>query len=550
MFFSKPKQPSPEQIQQLTQLFALGELEELIEEANELARKFPKTAQIHNILSVAYNATGDYHAAVDSAERATQIQPDYAKAFLNQGNALANLGEDEEALNSYRQAVLIAPDFAEGYNNLGAFLLKLQQHEEAAKSFTIALEIKTDYIKAHNNLGCALMELGRYEEAITNFESAIALNPDYAEAYNNMGGALLDTGRKQDAIDSFSRAIELNPHSTEAHRQLAGLLSFASDNRLYADMKVLYRLGELTDTQRMHLCFALAKAEDDMGNVEQSFDYLKEGNQLRKVLSGYSLDADRELFRQIKSAFSMTIQQQPVTETDNTHTPIFILGMPRSGTTLVEQILCSHSKVHGAGEVAILDHGINSIEWNKHGIHSDQLQNLRQHYLSWMESLDVSEDFITDKATINFRWIGFILQSMPEARIIHIKRDARATCWSAYKHFFGGDALGFSCDLDDVSEYYKLYVDLMDFWELHFPGRIHHINYESLTESQEDKTRKLLDYCGLDWEEQCMDFHLSGRAVATASNEQVRQKMYQGSSEAWHTFETHLEPMLRQLKDY
>ena len=276
MFFSKLKQPSPEQIQQLTQLFAHGELNELIKKGSELARQFPKTAQIHNILSVAYNTIGDYHAAVDCAERAIQIQPDYAKAFLNQGNALANLGEDEAALNSYRQAVLIAPDFAEGYNNLGAFLLKLQRHQEAADSFTIALEIKSDYIKAYNNLGCALIELGRYEEAIANLNSAITLNPDYAEAYNNLGGALLDTGRKQDAIDSFSRAIELSPHSTEAHRQLAELVSFASGDALYAEMNKLYECEELTDSQRMHLCFGLAKAEEELGNIDQSFYYLKE----------------------------------------------------------------------------------------------------------------------------------------------------------------------------------------------------------------------------------------------------------------------------------
>jgi len=246
----------------------------------------------------------------------------------------------------------------------------------------------------------------------------------------------------------------------------------------------------------------------------------------------------------------MSIPQQLSPETDNASTPLFILGMPRSGTTLVERILSNHSKVYGVGEVAILDHGINSINWNEYGVDSGQLQNLRDHYLSWMESLNVSERYITDKATINFRWIGFILQAMPEARIVHIKRDARATCWSAYKHFFGGDALGFSCDLDDVSEYYKLYVNLMGFWEQRFPGRIHHINYETLTEAQEDETRKLLDYCGLDWEEQCMDFHLSGRAVATASNEQVRKKMYQGSSNVWRKFEKQLEPMISKLEGY
>jgi len=548
MFFSRPKQPSDEQIQQLTQLFAKGRLDELITQADAMVQKFPKAAQLHNILSVAYNAVGDFHAAVDSAERAIRIKPDFAKALVNLGNALANLGENEQALQRYQQAVLVAPEMAEAHNNLGAFLVTLERNEEAIECFRKALEIQPAYIKALNNLGCAQLALGCNEDAISSFEEVLALKPDYAEACNNLGGALRDAGRKEEAVVSFRRAISVNPRYAEAYRQLADLLSFTIDEPLYVEMKTLLEEDNLSDTQRMHLCFALAKAEEDMAQYEQAFRFLQQGNQLRKSLSGYVIDEDRQLFASVKAAFS-TVIPDVICDEPLSATPLFIVGMPRSGTTLVEQILCSHSDVYGAGETPALDRAIHEMAWNGSDITTAQLQQLRRYYADWQYSLDAAAPCITDKAMLNFRWIGFILQAMPEARIIHIKRDARATCWSIYRHFFGSNGLGYAYDLADVAEYYRLYVDLMAFWEQRFPGRIHHINYETLTEAQEEQTRILLDYCNLPWQAECLDFHRNTRAVATASSEQVRTRMYQGSSKAWRRYEAWLQPMLERLEE-
>ncbi len=548
MFFSRPKRPSDEQIQHLTGLFSSGQLDDLITQAGELVRRFPKSAQLHNILAVAYNAVGDFHAAVDSAEQAVRIQPDYAKALVNLGNALANIGEQQQALESYRQAVLAAPDMAEAHNNLGAFLVRLERHEEAVACFRRALELQPAYIKALNNLGCAQLALGRNEDAIASFDEALALKPDYAEACNNLGGALRDAGRKQESVASFRRAIELNPHYTEAYRQLADLIPFTADEPLYVEMQDLLASGTLSDDQRMHLCFALGKAEEDMGAYEQAFRYLQQGNRLRKAMSGYHIEEDRHLFALIKDAFRAAMPA-PASDGPLPATPLFIVGMPRSGTTLLEQILCSHSDVYGAGEVATLDHAMNYMAWGASGVTMAQLQQLRRHYASWLQALDVEEGFVTDKAMLNFRWIGFILLAMPEARIIHIRRDARATCWSIYRHFFGSNGLGYAYDPEDVAEYYGMYLDLMAFWEQRFPGRIHHLDYEALTEAQEEQTRAVLEYCGLPWQAECLDFHRNKRAVATASSEQVRARMYQGSSDAWRRYEAWLQPMLERLED-
>jgi len=550
MFFKSrqaPDQPTNEQIQQLTTLFAQNRLDELIEQAGELTKTFPQAAQLYNILSVACNASTDFHEAVTHAEKAIHIQPDYAKAHLNLGNALANLGDEAKAFESYRQAALIAPDFAEAHNNLGVYLIRLNRHAEAVPCLNRALEINPDYPKALNNLGCALLAISQNEQAVNCFERALELNPDYAEASNNLGSVLIDLGRGHDAIACFEKAIALNPGYTEAHRQLTNLITFSENDPHMSAMLELYGSEAISDHQRMHLAFGLFKASEDMGQLEQAFDYLSRGNQLKKELSGYQIETDQALFKRIKSAFSMSQSAQHLAPPACKKSPLFIVGMPRSGTTLIEQILASHSTVHGAGEVDTLSNAINSIHWNEFSVAPDQLQALRSYYLEWLHHLEIDETCVTDKTTINFRWIGFILQAMPEARIIHIKRDARATCWSNFRHYFEADGINFGNDLADISEYYRLYADLMAFWEQRFPGRIHTVEYERLTENQEEETRKLLEYCGLDWEALCLDFHRNKRAVATASNKQVRQKMYQGSSEAWRKYEGWLQPMLSNL---
>ncbi len=274
---------------------------------------------------------------------------------------------------------------------------------------------------------------------------------------------------------------------------------------------------------------------------------------MRKEKLQYDISSARAQFAKLKSTFSEDVPALNVlkeSEGAKGQQPIFILGMPRSGTTLVEQILASHSQVYGAGELVLLDQSVNTIEWNSTRLSSDQLQSIRKSYLTGLSKIGASERYITDKMPLNFWWIGFIFAATPEAKIIHVKRDARATCWSNFKHYFSRDGTGFAYDLQDVTEYYKIYIDLMVFWHEMFPGRIYDLNYEALTVHQEDEIRNLLDYLGLSWEDQCLGFHKTERVVRTASAAQVRQKMYQGSSEEWRKYEKHLEPMVELLRGF
>ena len=232
--------------------------------------------------------------------------------------------------------------------------------------------------------------------------------------------------------------------------------------------------------------------------------------------------------------------------------PIFIVGMPRSGTSLVEQILSTHQEIYGAGELSTLNNLIlpiiNDCILKNTKVTEDSYLSVRNEYLSNISRLNASEAIITDKMPTNFRYIGFILKSFPDAKIINLNRDSRAICWSIYKSYFPGEGLGWAFNMKDLAGYYNSYIDLMTHWHKLFPKKIYDICYEDLTINQESETRKLLEYCELEWDDNCLNFHTNKRAVKTTSSLQVRKKMYQGSSEVWKKYESYLKPLISNLK--
>jgi tetratricopeptide (TPR) repeat protein len=517
----------------------------------------PDHAEAHNNLGNVLRDLRDPEAAVERYRRALEIDPDSAEVHNNLGNALRDLGKPEEAVASYERAIGIRPDYAEAHNNRGNALEDLGRPEDAVGSYETALAIDPTCAEAHNGLGNVLRDrLRRPEAAVASYDRALEINPNYAEAHNNRGNALKSIGRLEEAVASYARALQINPAYAKAHRNLSTAKQYHSGDPQIDQMARLLERQDLSDEERMDLSFALGKAYGDLGDYDGAYFRFSDGNRLRKGQLDYDSAAARELFARIRSTFS----KEPIVldDLDNSgesastdgRQPIFVLGMPRSGTTLVEQILASHSRVYGAGELGVLDQSLGAIDWSSTRLSSDQLLSIRGSYYSALKRIGVSAPYVTDKNPLNFRWIGFVAAAMPEAKIVHVRRDARATCWSNFRHCFSGDAIGFAYDLQDIAEYYEMYCDLMAFWHERLPGRIYDLQYETLTEHQELETRKLLEHVGLDWEDQCLDFHETRRAVQTASGTQVRQKMYRGSSDEWRNYEKHLEPLVEALSGF
>jgi tetratricopeptide (TPR) repeat protein len=522
-------------------LKALGRLDEAEASYNQAIALKPDFAVAHNNLGNTLKALGRLDEAEASYNQAIALKPEFAVAHNNLGNTLKALGRLDEAEASYNQAIALKPDYAEAHNNLGNTLKALGRLDEALANYNQAIALKPDYAVAHNNLGSTLKALGRLDEAEASYNQAIALKPDYAVAHSNLGNVLRELGRADEALANYNQAIALKPDYAEAHRYLTLIKTYEVQDEQYSKMEELYLDENLSEEQRCHINFGLAKVCEDLGNFEQAFAHYTEGNGLRKKLLNYDINQDAELFKQLKSSYPKIEKNllEPDTLSKNLM-PIFITGMPRSGTTLVEQIISSHLQVTGAGELNFAKQFGAAIATGINEVNNQSLLDFRHNYLSKLQNVSNGNLIVTDKMPQNFRYIGLLAAAFPEAKIIHVKRNPAAVCWANYKRYFVSKNIGYCYAIDDVISYHKLYENLMDFWRSTLSKRIYNLDYEQLTVNQEPETRQLIEYLGLDWDENCLSPQNNTRRVATASNLQVRQKVYQGSSEQWKKFQPFL----------
>ena len=501
----------------------------------------PQDVGAHNNLGNTLKALGRLDEAEASYNQAIALKPDYAEAHNNLGNTLKALGRLDEAEASYNQAIALKSDFAVAHNNLGNTLKALGRLDEALASYNQAIALKPEFAEAHNNLGSTLKALGRLDEAEASYNQAIALKPDSAVAHSNLGNVLRELGRADEALANYNQAIALKPDYAEAHRYLTLIKAYEVQDEQYSKMEELYLDENLSEEQRCHINFGLAKVCEDLGNFEQAFAHYTEGNGLRKKLLNYDINQDVELFKQLKSSYPKIEKNLLELDTLSKNLmPIFIIGMPRSGTTLVEQIISSHLQVTGAGELNFAKQFGAAIATGITEVNNQSLLDFRHNYLSKLQNVSNGNLIVTDKMPQNFRYIGLLAAAFPEAKIIHVKRNPAAVCWANYKRYFVSKNIGYCYAIDDVISYHKLYENLMDFWTSTLSKRIYNLDYEQLTVNQETETRQLIEYLGLDWDENCLSPQNNTRRVATASNLQVRQKVYQGSSEQWKKFQPFL----------
>ena len=549
--------PPKTEVDSVIAFYNNGQMQEALDAVEKLTKDYPNAALLFNLSGVCYKAVGQRDAAVKSFERALEIKPDYAEVCYNLGITLRELGQFDDAIKSYEKALTIKHAYPNVHNNLGNILLELSQLDTAADHFEWAVAYQPDFAEAFNNLGITYRALGKPDAAIEHYEKAIALNSDYAQAHNNLGIALKELGKQDEAVKSFEKALAIQPDYAQVHHNLSSLKKYTASDKQITKMKSLLSTSDLSQQARIHLCFALAKVYEDLGNQDELFKVLHEGNQLRRQEYNYSLDMTVNYHSTIRNLFSSSSDfiGKSLTYETSTIRPVFIVGMLRSGASLVEQIMASHHAVFGAGELTTLKNLVTQqlkdhLTNDKDRLPDKAFLSIRQKYLDSLSRFNVPEKIITDKFPLNFRNIGFILSAFPEAKIIHLRRDARATCWSIYKHYFSDTGNAWAYDMEELAGFYGLYKELMEFWHLTFPDKIHDMNYEDLTTSQEEETRKLLKYCELDWDENCLNFHTTNRVVETASTLQVRQKMYQGSSEDWKKHEEYLQPLIKALSSY
>jgi Tfp pilus assembly protein PilF len=519
----------------------------------------PTYAEAHNNLGNALLSLGRLDDAEASYLRALQINPNYAEAHYNLGIVLRDLGRLIETENCCRRAIEFKPNYFEAHNNLGVTLYELGRPNEAEACYRRAIEINPDYPEAHNNLGNTLLYLGRLVEAEASYRRAIEVKPEFVDAYSNLGSVLMEIGKIEEAKNLLNKAIEMAPGAARPLVTALLYISFPQDDPRLKQLEAVYAKREsLLLEERIRLDFAMGKAMENIGQYDRSFSAYEEGNRLHR--QGHPFDEtedDRFIEKTCRFLTASLFKECDALENllppiQDERVPIFIVGMLRSGTTLIEQTLASHPAVYGAGELTTLDElakkakllTFDFTDWEEALL---ALRKLGQEYLDqiWKHAPDAR--YITDKMPGNYVHLGLIHLMLPNAKIIHALRNPMDTCFSCYAIRF---TLGheYSYDLGTLGRQYLRYSKLMKHWHNVLPlGRILDVRYEDNISDHEREARRMLDYLGLPWDPSCLKFHESERPVRTASVAQVRKPIYSSSVARWKNFEKHLSPLLETI---
>jgi thioredoxin-like negative regulator of GroEL len=483
-----------------------------------------------------------------------------AEQHLAHGNQLARQGDLVGAAGCYRRAVAIRPDHVPAVYNLGVVLRDQGQWPEAATMFERAIALRPAYAEAHNNLGGCRQRLGDLVAAEACYDRAIALKPDHAGAHYNLGAVLQFLGRFDAAQIAYLKALDLKPDHARAWYNLVQQTPLDDGSpETEAAFGRLSRLADQADRLSPKdgglLLFAMAAVLEARGDFEGAFAHLARANARHRSGLSFDIAEVERRMEAIAGMFDRALIERLGPAGPPDETPIFILGMPRSGTTLVEQIVSAHPRVKGGGELPNLAQGVAAVrgsnasafpEWTPH-LSPANCAELGQAYLAGLPALAPGQTRLTDKALLNIEYLGLIHLCLPGARIVHCRRDPRDVGLSCFASRFS-EGLDYAYDLAELGRYWRAYDRLMAHWRAVLPaGRLFEAPYEAVVDDVETWSRRLIAHCGLDWDDACLRFHESGREVRTASFAQVRRPVYRSSVGRWRRFAPHLGPLLDAL---
>lgn len=492
-------------MQRATQLHQAGRVQEAQAQYRQVLAMMPEHAQAQHLLGVAHRALGEPQRGVELMQKALAKRPHDHAIHSNLARALRETGRREEAVQHFRRAVELKPDFVQAWSMLANLLREMDRLEESAAAGAEAVK-----------------------------------QPDFAEGWLNYGNALRGLGKLEQAEHAYRQALSADAGYEEAYYALSEMVRFEADDPLIPAMKKLFDARQRANRFSEQLAFALAKAYHDTGMRDPAFDLWLTGNRQRRqsMFPGYAVDQDLARMRRIAATFTPERMARAGRVGHDDPTPIFILGMPRSGTTLIEQILSSHAEVAGAGELEdmrLLAHaqgrasGAGFPDWVAGPDGDARLTELGQRYVAQLRARFPEAPRITDKMPPNFFYVGLIRLALPQAKIVHTMRDPLDTCFSCFtKRFTEGNA--FSYDLSDLGRYYRGYEALMAHWRTVIGGdALLEVQYEDLVDQFESTVARLLDFCGLAWDPACLRFFETERSVQTASATQVRSPIYRSA---------------------
>ena len=539
-------------------LAELDDTERAIEHLNKSITNAADNAAVYGQLADAYTKLQRWEEAINAFHMALAIQPEDVVTVIKLGNVFYAAQRWPEAIPLYEQALAMQPDNALVHRNLGVSLQKLGQLQRAVKCFEQALSLRPDYTDARTKLSEVLRELGRADEALALLEQVIALKPDETEAQIALVLTLRQLGQTELAIERLEKLLISRPTIGVLYHHIALI---QPKRELIPVVEKLVQDPELSNSDTLYCHFALGNLYRDSRSFDQAFSHFQKANRLQRETLTYDPTDNTQHIDKLIEVYSKRLFQRKRQLGSASRLPVFILGMPRSGTTLVEQILASHPQVHGAGELGAFPGVSRAIAQQlKYADPSPECMALidvslidkrmaeeySERYLQELAFHCPTATRITDKLPGNFLAIGLIKILLPNARIIHCQRNPLDNCVSLYFHSIQSHQ--FSFELTELGQYYLDYQRLMSHWESLFSGEIFDLQYEELVMDQETVSKQLIDYLGLEWDEKCIDFHNNERHVMTSSNIQVRQPMYRNAINRWKHYERHLQPLIEVLQ--
>jgi tetratricopeptide (TPR) repeat protein len=545
--------------------------------------------QAHNNLGMVLSKMGRLEDAEASLRKAMDINPNNPSALSNYGLLLRKQNKIEESVNYLKRAVAVEPKFVEAYSNLGGIYFEkgelskaegylrkaisidtqnpnimsslagvlIKRNEDAAALLLLqnAIKLNPESVDINLNLANALVKLEDDESALEVFRRIEKISPDNIIVLGDIGNLLSKQGKFDSAKAYYKRVLELDPNSIAGR---TGLLSMDAPGVEDSEVKYLEKVypdSDNSDESKTRIAFSLAKVFEKAGDYSKAFSYLDDGNKLKRSCYDYALDEDKAFFSSIKEVFSGDFFRKLAGSGCEDKAPIFILGMPRSGTTLTEQILSSHFQVYGAGELPDLRKQFVQLseegDYNKFPelaglLTVDDMTEMGKAYIEGLRKRNSSAERITDKMPHNFLHVGMIRLMLPNAKVIHCRRNPIDNCLSIFKQNFGG-VHKYAYEQTELGGYHLLYQDLMEHWNSVLPGFMFELQYEDMVADQEGMTRKLLEFCELPWDDNCLQFHKSERTVKTASYTQGRKKIYSDSVQLWKRYEQELQPLISAL---
>tara|TARA_S200000501_G_scaffold287837_1_gene272437 strand:- start:424 stop:2064 length:1641 start_codon:yes stop_codon:yes gene_type:complete len=501
--------------------------------------------QLFYVLGISYFSLKNYREAEKTFRNVISIQPSPENYFIY-GNIHKQLQNFNEAAEAFEKAIDLKSNYSDAYNNLGNVKRKLGFTKEAIKNYQKAIDTRKNNLQAYFNLAHLYNEEKNFDDLKQVLQNVLNFDKNNTTALNDLGYLNLIFGKIDEGRKFFEKVLNIDDKHIRAFKNYFLITKVDNHNKYFKKLENL-DLSNISDEDKIFAYTSLSKCNFDLNNSELALKYLGMSNKIKKINSNFSLEVEQKLFKKLKILSKETYCKIADQDDNIKFTPVFIVGMPRSGTTLLEQVLSSHSNIHGAGELNYLPKIID--KFNLYNIHNfdNFIKTIRLEYHDRVSKLS-KKKFIIDKLPMNFRWIGFITKAFPEAKIIHIQRNPMAICWSNYKINFPDPGMDFSLSQSDTAKYYILYDDLMNFWTENLKNKIIQIKYENFVNNFENETQSLIEKLGLRWEESLLKYDKNYRPVQTASLLQVREKIIKNSSDQWKKYEKYLLIMQKILK--